>query len=298
MSVRVVNVITTCTGFYSINPQYCDPFMYGIVRKEKLTSNIKLFDVTAPAVAAKSRPGQFVILRIHERGERFPITIADANPKKGTVTIIFAEVGKSSTQLGKLEIGDSILNFSGPLGNATKIQEYGDILCVGGGVMAGALLYQEKALKKAGNRITTILGARSKDHIILEKELRKISDEFHIATDDGSEGHEGIAFLAEMLKEKKFSHAITIGPTSMQMIVSEMTRPYKIPTTVNLFPIMVDGTGMCGACRVTVGGETRFACVNGPDFDGHQVNYDELISRMRFYNPNEKIAMVLFDGGD
>jgi ferredoxin--NADP+ reductase len=272
--------------------------MYGIVRKEKLTSNIKLFEVNAPAVATKSRPGQFVILRVYERGERFPITIADASPKKGTVSIIFAEVGKSSTQLGKLEVGDSILNFSGPLGNATKIQKYGDVLCVGGGVMAGALLYQVKALKKAGNRIITILGARSKEHLILVDELRKASDELHVATDDGSEGHEGIAFLAEMLKERKFSQAITIGPTSMQMVVSEMTRPYSIPTTVNLFPIMVDGTGMCGACRVTVGGETKFACVNGPDFDGHKVNYDELISRMRFYNPNEKIAMVVFDGGE
>ena len=271
--------------------------MYGIVRKEQLTPNIKLFDVNAPAVAAKSKPGQFVILRVHERGERFPITIADANPKKGTVTIIFAEVGKSSIQLGKLNEGDSILNFSGPLGNATKIKNYGDILCVGGGVMAGALLYQMKALKKAGNKITTVIGARSKEHLILVEELRKYSDELYVATDDGSEGKEGIAFLGDILKAKKFSQVITIGPTSMQMVVSEMTKPYGIPTTVNLFPIMVDGTGMCGACRVTVGDETRFACVHGPDFDGHKVNYDELISRMRFYNPNEKIAMVLFDGG-
>jgi len=272
--------------------------MYGIVRKEKLTPNIKLFEVNAPAVAAKSKPGQFVILRVNERGERFPITISDADPKAGTVSIIFAEVGKSSTQLGKLEEGDSILNFSGPLGNATKIQNYGDILCVGGGVMAGALLYQLKALKKAKNKITTVIGARSREHLILVDELRKHSDELFVATDDGSEGKEGIAFLGEMLKTRKFAQAFTIGPTSMQMIVSEMTRPYRIPTTVNLFPIMVDGTGMCGACRVTVGDETKFACVHGPDFDGHKVNYEELISRMRFYNPNEKIAMVLFDGGD
>ena len=271
--------------------------MYGIVRKEKLAPNVILFEVTAPAVAAKSKPGQFVILRVHERGERFPITIADANPNKGTVTIIFAEVGKSSIQLGKLNEGDFILNFSGPLGNATKIKNYGDVLCVGGGVMAGALLYQMKTLKKAGNRITTVIGARSKEHLILVDELRKYSEELHVATDDGSEGEEGIAFLEDILKAKKFAQAITIGPTSMQMVVSEMTRPFGIPTTVNLFPIMVDGTGMCGACRVTVGDETRFACVHGPDFDGHKVDYDELISRMRFYNPNEKIAMVLFDGG-
>ena len=275
---------------------YSDPFMYGIVRKDKLSPNIKLFEVAAPAVAAKSRPGQFVILRVHEKGERFPITIADADPAKGMVTIIFAEVGKSSIQLGKLNEGDSILNFSGPLGNATDIKAYGDVLCVGGGVMAGALLYQIKALKSAGNKITTIIGARSKEHLILVDDLRKYSDEFHVATDDGSEGEEGLAFLEDILKAKKFAQAITIGPTSMQRAVSEMTRPYGIPTTVNLFPIMVDGTGMCGACRVSVGEETKFACVHGPDFDGHRVNFDELISRMRFYNPNEKIAMVLFDG--
>jgi ferredoxin/flavodoxin---NADP+ reductase len=271
--------------------------MYGIVRKEQLAPNIKLFDVLAPAVAAKSKPGQFVILRVHEKGERFPITIADADPEKGTTTIIFAEVGKSSTQLGELNVGDSILNFSGPLGNATTIQNYGEVLCVGGGVMAGALLYQIKALKKACNRITTVIGARSKEHLILVDELKANSDEIHIATDDGSEGHEGIEFLKDILKTKKYNQVMTIGPTSMQKVVSEMTQPFGIPTTVNLFPIMVDGTGMCGACRVTVGEETKFACVHGPDFDGHKVNFDELISRMRFYNPNEKIAMVLFDGG-
>ncbi len=270
--------------------------MYGIVRKEKLAPNVKLFEVSAPAVAAKSRPGQFVILRVHERGERFPITIADADPEKGTVTIIFAEVGKSSKQLGRLGEGDAILNFSGPLGNATKIERYGDVLCVGGGVMAGALLYQVKALRNAGNKITTIIGARSKEHLILLDELRGNSDEFHVATDDGSEGFEGLEFLSDILESKRFAHVITIGPTSMQMAVSEMTRPYGTPTTVNLFPIMVDGTGMCGACRVSVGEETKFACVHGPDFDGHRVNFEELISRMRFYNPNEKIAMVLFDG--
>jgi len=277
---------------------YSDPFMYGIVRKEKLASNIKLFDVYAPAVAVKAKPGQFIIVRVHEKGERFPITITDTDHEKGLVSIIFAEVGKSSTQLGKLNEGDSILNFSGPLGNATKIRHYGEVLCVGGGVMAGALLYQIKALKKAENIITTIIGARSKEHLILVEELRKYSDELYVATDDGSEGKEGLNFLGKILAEKKFAQAMTIGPTSMQMVVSEMTKPYEIPTTVNLFPIMVDGTGMCGACRVRVGNETKFACVHGPDFDGHKVNYEELINRMRFYTPSEKIAMVLFDGGD
>ncbi len=270
--------------------------MYGVVRKETLAPNVKLFEVSAPAVAAKSRPGQFIILRLHEKGERFPITIADADQVRGTVTIIFAEVGKSSKQLGRIKEGDSILNFSGPLGNATNVGKCGDILCVGGGVMAGALLYQIKALRKAGNKITTIIGARNKEHLILIDELRVNSDDFHVATDDGSEGFKGLEFLGDILGSKRFDHVITIGPTSMQRTVSEMTRPYGTPTTVNLFPIMVDGTGMCGACRVSVGEETKFACVHGPDFDGHRVNFDELISRMRFYNPNEKIAMMLFDG--
>ena len=270
--------------------------MYEIVRKVDLSPNIKLFEVKAPAVAAKSRPGQFVIVRVHEKGERFPITIADADKNSGIVTIIWAEVGKSSKQLGKLEVGDSILNFSGPLGNATKIQNYGEILCICGGVMAGAMLYQLKAFKSAGNKITSVVGARSKDHLILLEEIRKYSDELYVATDDGSEGYEGIKFLDDILKSHDFKHVFTIGPTSMQRSVSDMTIHYSIPTTVNLFPIMVDGTGMCGACRLTVNGETRFACVHGPDFDGHKVDYDELISRMRFYNPNEKIAMVLFDG--
>jgi ferredoxin--NADP+ reductase len=270
--------------------------MYTILRKEKLAPNIKLIEVNAPAVAAKTRPGNFVIIRVHEKGERFPITIADANESRGSVTLIFAEVGKSSKQLGRLEEGDSILNLSGPLGNPTKIMNYGEMLCIGGGVMVGVLIYQMRAFKEAGNRITAIIGARSREHLILLDEAKAACDELYVATDDGSEGYEGIEFLADILRGRRFDHVFTIGPTSMQRAVSEMTRPYNTPTTVNLFPIMVDGTGMCGACRVSVGGETKFACVHGPDFDGHKVDYDELISRMRFYNPNEKIAMILFDG--
>ena len=273
-----------------------DTFMYEVVLKDRLAPNIVRFDVKAPAVAAKSRPGQFVIVRVHEKGERFPITIADANPKVGTLTLIFAEVGKSSKLLGKLGVGDQILNLSGPLGNATKVERYGNVLCVGGGVMVGAMLYQARALKEAGNKVAIIIGARSKDHLILLDEARKLTDELIIATDDGSEGKAGIDFLPEVLVKHGIKHVFTIGPTSMQRTVSEMTKPLGIPTTVNLFPIMVDGTGMCGACRVSVGGETKFACVHGPDFDGHKVDYDLLISRMRFYNPNEKIAMVLYDG--
>jgi ferredoxin--NADP+ reductase len=269
--------------------------MYEIMRKEVLTPNVKLFEINAPAVANKAKPGQFVIIRINEKGERFPITIADADPELGNISIVFAEVGKSSISLGKMKEGDMILNFAGPLGNATKIQKYGDILCIGGGVMVGALIYQLQAFKEAGNRIYTIIGARTKDHLFWTDKVENLCEKTWIATDDGSKGYEGIAFIEDLLKEKDFDHVFTIGPTSMQKMISEMTELYHIPTTVNLFPIMVDGTGMCGACRVTVGEETLFTCVDGPDFDGHKVDFEELISRMRYYNANEKIAMVLFE---
>jgi ferredoxin--NADP+ reductase len=269
--------------------------MYKIVRKEVLSPNVKLFEVEAPAIARKARPGNFVILRIHEKGERIPITLAGSDPERGTVTIVFAEVGKTSTQLGTLEEGDELLNFAGPLGNPIKVENYGTILFVGGGVFLGALLYQIRALKEAGNKVVAVVGARSPEHLIFVEEVKAVADELYVSTDDGTLDLKGIDFLEELLREREFDHAFTLGPTSMQRDVSEMTKPHGIPTTVNLFPVMVDGMGMCGACRVTVGGETKFACVDGPDFDGHQVDFEELISRMRIYNPQEKIAMVLHD---
>ncbi|KON31563.1 ferredoxin-NADP reductase [miscellaneous Crenarchaeota group-15 archaeon DG-45] len=269
--------------------------MYRIVKKRALTSNIKMFEIEAPAVATKARPGNFVILRLHEKGERIPITLSDADPEGGTISIIFAEVGKSSAQLGALEEGDRVLNLAGPLGNPARIEKYGRVLGVGGGVFVGAFLYQIRALKEAGNRITAVVGARSPEHLILVDEVRAAADETYIATDDGEVGQAGLWFLEGLLQERRFDHVFTLGPTSMQRDVSEMTGPLGIPTTVNLFPIMVDGMGMCGACRVTVGGETKFACVDGPDFDGHRVDFEELISRMRVYNPQEKLAMVLYD---
>jgi ferredoxin--NADP+ reductase len=271
--------------------------VYRIVKKRSLAPNVKLFEVEAPAVARKVRPGQFAILRVSEKGERIPITLAGADPEKGTVTIIFAEVGKTSTELGTLGEGDEILNFAAPLGNTLKIEKYGTVLCVGGGVFVGALLYQMKALREAGNRIVSVVGARSAEHLILVDEVKAISDETFVSTDDGSKGYKGLGFLREMLGSRKFDHVFTMGPTALQREISEMTRPYGIPTTVNLFPVMVDATGMCGACRVNVGGETKFACVDGPDFDGHKVDFDLLISRMRVYNPQEKIAMV-YRGGE
>ncbi|MGQ9679807.1 MAG: sulfide/dihydroorotate dehydrogenase-like FAD/NAD-binding protein [Candidatus Bathyarchaeia archaeon] len=266
--------------------------MYRIIEKVKLTPTDKMLVIEAPEVARKAKPGQFVVLRINEKGERIPITIAGTDADKGTVTIVFAEVGKTSKDLGKLGVGDHILNFAAPLGNPIKVENFGTVLCVGGGVFVGALLYLIKELRQAGNKIITVVGARNSEHLIFLDDAEKLSDELYIATDDGSRGYKDLEFLKDLLKERRFEHVFTIGPTSMQRLVSELTRPHNIPTTVSLFPIMVDATGMCGACRVIVGGETKFACVDGPDFDGHKVDFDQLISRMRFYNSQEKIAMV------
>ncbi len=269
--------------------------MYRIVKKEAPTPNVKMFQVHAPAVAHKSRPGQFVIVRASETGERIPITIAGNDPKDGTVTIYFAEVGKSSTMLGNLEVGDSIINFAGPLGNATEIRKYGRVLFVGGGVYVGALLYTMRAFKEAGNDIVAVFGYRGRDHVFLDEELEEAADEAYLCTDDGSLGLQGMGVVDELLEKQSFDLAFTLGPTSLQMSLCDKTKPYKIPTRVNLFPIMVDGMGMCGACRVTVGGDTRFSCVDGPEFDGHRVDFEELIMRMRVYNPQEKIAMVVYN---
>ncbi len=267
--------------------------MFKIVTKKGITPNVKYFEVYAPAVAHKSKPGHFVIVRAKETGERLPITIAGTDTEKGTVDIYFAEVGKSSTELGQLEEGDSILNFAGPLGNDVNIKNYGNILCVGGGVFVGAMLYQIRAFKEAGNHVTAVFGYRNKDNVMLEDEVKEVADEVYICTDDGSYGLEDIDIVNELLAKNKYDYVFTIGPTSLQKNISEMTKSYEIPTMVNLFPIMVDGMGMCGACRVTVGGSTRFSCVDGPEFDGHKVDFDELIMRMRVYNPQEKIAMVV-----
>lgn len=267
--------------------------MFKIVKKRELTPNVKYFEVYAPAVAHKSQPGQFVIVRGKETGERLPITIAGSNPEKGSVDIYFAEVGKSSTELGQLEEGESILNFAGPLGNSIKLENYGNILCVGGGVFVGAMLYQIEAFKEVGNKVTAVFGFRNKDHVMLEDEVNAVADDAYICTDDGSYGEEGMDIVDKLLAENKYDHVFTIGPTSLQKNLSEKTKSYGVPTNVNLFPIMVDGMGMCGACRVTVGGSTLFSCVDGPEFDGHEVDFDELIMRMRAYNPQEKIAMVV-----
>jgi ferredoxin--NADP+ reductase len=267
--------------------------MFEITRKQELAPKIKLFEVKAPEIAAKSSPGQFIILNLGDKGERVPLTIADYNASRGTLAFVFNEVGKTTKQLGSLSSGDVIPNIAGPLGVPSEIRTFGRVLCVGGGVMTAPLHLQAKALRQARNEITSVVGARIKDLLIFEPEMRDTSHELYIATDDGSEGFKGLSFLDKLLKEKSFQRAVVMGPVATMKTVSEMTRPYGIPTIVTLTPIMIDGMGMCGVCRVSVAGETRFACVDGPEFDGHQVDFDELVKRQRLFLPEERLSHML-----
>lgn len=268
--------------------------MYKIVEKRILSPTVKLFVISAPLIAEKAQPGQFVILRLDEKGERIPLTIADFDRGKGTITVIFMEVGKTTTELGRMEEGDSILNLVGPLGNQSEIEDIGTVVCVGGGVGIAPVYPIARALKEAGNKVLSIIGARSKDLLILEEEMREVSDELYIATDDGSAGHHG--FVSDVLKQlidegRKIDRVIAIGPVIMMKVVAGVTKSYGIKTVVSLNPIMVDGTGMCGGCRVTVGGEVRFACVDGPEFDGHLVDFDSLIKRNCRFLKEEGVSM-------
>ncbi|MDH7517987.1 MAG: sulfide/dihydroorotate dehydrogenase-like FAD/NAD-binding protein [Candidatus Thermoplasmatota archaeon] len=258
--------------------------MYKILEKKILSEYVKLMKIEAPLVAKKAQPGQFVILRIDEKGERIPLTIADFDRKHGTVTIIFMEVGKTTKQLGKLDVGDFIENFAGPLGTPSEIKKYGTVVCIGGGVGIAPLYPIVRALKEAGNHVISILGARTKRLLMLEDEINAFSDELYIATDDGSKGHSGFVsdVLQKLIDEKrKIDMVMAIGPVIMMKVVSDLTRKYNIKTLVSLNPIMVDGTGMCGGCRVSVDGKTKFACVDGPEFDGHKVDFDNLMLRNR-----------------
>jgi ferredoxin--NADP+ reductase len=269
---------------------------YKIVVKQELAPKIKLFEVHAPEIAEKAKPGQFLILMVEgQKGERVPVTIAGYDTAKGTVTFVFNEVGKTTKQLACLNNGDMIPNIAGPLGNPSEIMKFGRVLCVGGGVMIAPLYLQAQALRAAGNEVVTVIGARIKDLLIFEKEMKKTSQEFYIATDDGSKGYKGLDFLKDLLKTKRFDRAVVMGPVVMMKTVSELTRPFSIPTVVTLTPIMIDGMGMCGVCRVTVGSETKFACVDGPEFDGHKVDFDQLIRRQRMYLPEERISSLLWE---
>ena len=267
--------------------------MYEIVEKKVLSENVKLMKIKALLVAKKAKAGQFIILRIDEKGERIPLTIADFDRKKGTITIIFMEVGKTTKQLGTLNVGDSIVNFAGPLGVPSEVKKYGTVVMIGGGVGIAPLYPVVKALKEEKNHVISILGARNKSLLMLEKEIDTFSDELFIATDDGSKGHKGFVsdVLQKLIDEKpKIDMVMAIGPVIMMKVVADLTRKYSIKTLVSLNPIMVDGTGMCGGCRVSVGGETKFACVDGPEFDGHLVDFKNLMLRNRRFVKEEEHA--------
>ncbi len=265
--------------------------MYKIVRKQKLNDFVTLLEVDAPYVARKAQAGQFIIFRVDEQGERVPLTIADYDREKGTVTIIFQEVGKSTKLLGSLAVGDSILDFVGPLGVPTHLENVKKVAIVGGGVGCAIAYPQAKALHNMGVIVDVITGFRNKELVILEEEMENVSNRLFICTDDGSYKEKGLVtnILQRLIDEgNEYDMVIAIGPIIMMKFVSLVTKPYHIKTLVSLNPIMIDGTGMCGGCRVTVNGETKFACVDGPDFDGHEVDFDELMTRNRFYKAQEQ----------
>ena len=254
-----------------------------------------MFEVEAPDIAAKSQTGQFVIVINGREGERIPLTICGIDTAKGTVSFAFHEVGKTTKALGLLQEGDSIDNVTGPLGNPSEVKNFGKVLCVGGSVMIAPLLLQAKAMKAAGNNVSTILGARTKEFIMMENEAKKYSDKVYVATDDGSVGYKGLDFLKDLLKKEKFDRCVVMGPVILMKDVSEITKPYGIPTIVTLTPIMIDGMGMCGVCRVSVDGKMQFGCVDGPEFDGHKVDFNLLISRQRTMLPEERLSSVLWE---
>ena len=264
--------------------------MYKIVRKKELNAAVTLMEIEAPFIARKARAGQFIIFRIDEMGERVPLTIAGCDREKGTVTIIFQKVGFSTIALGKLNEGDCIRDFVGPLGKPTPVEGKKKVCVVGGGVGCAIALPSAAAFKEAGAEVTVIVGFRSKDIVILEEEFRAASDNLYLMTDDGSYGEKGFGTvkLQQLLESGiQYDEVLAIGPVPMMKFVSKTTEPFGVKTMVSLNPIMVDGTGMCGGCRVTVGGETKFACVDGPEFDGHQVDYAELMSRNSVYRDRE-----------
>lgn len=272
--------------------------MFEILEKRTINENVKLMKINAPLIAKKAKAGQFIILRVDEHGERIPLTIAEHDGDRGTVTIIFQEVGKTTKMLGLLEESDSILDFAGPLGEATKYPENIKRAVVVGGGLGTAIAYpQARALKDLGVDVDVITGFKNKEFIILEEEMKNLARGFYLATDDGSKGIKG--FVTQVLEDlidrgNKYDLAIAMGPLIMMKFVCEITKKHGIKTIVSMNPVMVDGTGMCGGCRVTVGGETKFACVDGPDFDGHLVDFDEAIRRQGMYKKQESESNHLY----
>lgn len=268
-----------------------------VTREEMAQGTIIMNEIDAPRISRKAKPGQFVILQADETGERIPLTMADTDPEKGTITIIYMVVGKSTARFKELQVGDAYFALIGPLGAPTHIENFGKVVCVGGGTGIAVLHPIARALKQAGNEVTTILGARSYDLLIMEEKMRAVSDHFHICTDDGSHGHHGFVtdVLKDVLEKDDINLAVAIGPIPMMKFCSLITKENNVKTFVSLNPIMVDGTGMCGCCRVSVGGDTKFACVDGPEFDGHKVDFDELAKRLASYVDEERTSMEAFE---
>ncbi len=271
--------------------------MNKILEARFLAPDVKLFRIEAPLIAEKRKAGQFVIVRVHELGERIPLTIADSDTKNGTITIIVQGIGKTTKQLNKFEAGDYIHDVVGPLGTPSHIENFGTAVVIGGGVGTAIAFPTAKALKDAGNHTIAIIGGRSKEYVILEDNLKSFCDEVYPTTDDGSYGFHG--FVTDQLKQliesdKKIDFVLAIGPIPMMKAVAEVTKPYGIKTVVSLNPIMIDGTGMCGGCRLVYGNKTVFACVEGPEFDAHLVDYDNLMKRNKMYFPQEKLALDHF----
>jgi NAD(P)H-flavin reductase len=272
-----------------LNPKHIPEKMNKIVRKTDFSDLVVRLDIEAPKIAKARKAGHFVMVRVSDKGERIPLTIAEADVEKGTITLVIQRVGASSRKLCALNEGDYILDVVGPLGRATHIEHFGTVVCAGGGVGVAPLLPIVQAMKAAGNRVITVLAARTKDLIILEDEMRASSDEVILMTDDGSSGKQGLVTngVEEVILREKVDLCVTIGPAIMMKFVSILTKKYDVPTMASLNTIMVDGTGMCGACRVSVGGKTKFVCVDGPEFDAHQVDFDEMIQRLRAYKDVE-----------
>ena len=269
--------------------------MYKILEKQVLSDVTKLMVIEAPHIAQRAKAGQFTILRIDEQGERIPLTIADYDSKAGTITLIFQEVGQSTMHLGTLDAGDSVASFAGPLGHPTEIENFGTVICMGGGVGIAPIYPIARALKQAGNKVISIIAARNKDLLFWEDKMRAVSDEVHVCTDDGSHGRKGLVTdpLKEILESKKENivKVWAIGPAIMMKFVSLTTKPFNVPTIVSLNTIMIDGTGMCGGCRVLLDEGAKFVCVDGPEFDGHKVDWSSLMSRLSYYRDEEKAAV-------
>jgi len=267
--------------------------MYKITDKHEFSELVTQIEVEAPLIAKARKAGHFVIVKVDSKGERIPLTISEADTKKGTITLVVQRVGLTSNKLCNLNVGDSVEDIVGPLGKATHIAKFGTVICAGGGVGVAPLLPIVQAMKAAGNRVISVLAARSKNLIILEDKIRESSDEVIIMTDDGSYGKQGVvtAGIEEVIGREKVDLCVTIGPAIMMKFVSLLTKKYEIPTVASLNTIMVDGTGMCGGCRVVIGGQTKFVCVDGPEFDAHQVDWDNMMMRMRTYKDYEKEEM-------